>query len=102
MSEPTKEEIDVTSEHFNPLKALYATEKIIIPVPNAKVFDNLSMYESAYINKRITVNPFNNKGEGSAGDEKPSTSSKRRLQKALDEEVKFERKFLPNQGLFCV
>lgn len=45
-SECIDPELDIRSEHFNPLKALYAPE-IDIPIQNAQLFNNLAHYESA-------------------------------------------------------
>lgn len=45
-SECIDPELDIRSEHFNPLKALYAPE-IDIPVKNAPHYNNIAHYESA-------------------------------------------------------
>lgn len=39
-------ELDIRSEHFNPLRALYAPE-IFIPVKNPPLYNNLAHFESA-------------------------------------------------------
>lgn len=38
-------ELDVTSDKFNPLKALTSAE-FVLPVKKAKVFDNVAVFES--------------------------------------------------------
>lgn len=40
------ESLDVTSEKFNPIKALYSSGSII-PVPSAQTYDNITKYEAA-------------------------------------------------------
>ncbi|KAK0179743.1 hypothetical protein PV327_005465 [Microctonus hyperodae] len=40
------ESLDVTSEKFNPIKALYSSCSII-PVPSAQTYDNITRYEAA-------------------------------------------------------
>ncbi|GLV31082.1 hypothetical protein CBL_12155 [Carabus blaptoides fortunei] len=67
--------LDFCSEHFNPLKALYAPN-IIIPVPNARVYDNLAKYES--VQRGVTV------GKKVREETAPSSN--------------FQRKFLPHQS----
>jgi len=42
-SSSSDETLDVTSEKFDPLKAIYS-EKIKVPFPEAKSFDNLAQY----------------------------------------------------------
>lgn len=39
-------ELDIRSEYFNPIKALYAPE-IHMSLPNAKLYDNVAQYEAA-------------------------------------------------------
>lgn len=39
-------ELDIRSEYFNPIKALYAPE-IKIPVQNPRLYNNVAQYESA-------------------------------------------------------
>lgn len=48
---PIDPSLDITSEHFDPLKALYA-DNVPIPYKKAKVYDNISKYESAVIKKK--------------------------------------------------
>lgn len=43
--EENDEELDITSEKFNPLKALYSKD-LVIPVKNAKKLDNLGSFIS--------------------------------------------------------
>lgn len=39
------EELDFTSRHFNPLRALYEPdENVTIPKPDAPIYDNLSSF----------------------------------------------------------
>lgn len=45
-SEAIDPELDIRSEQFNPLKALYASS-IQMPVENTPLFNNLAQYESA-------------------------------------------------------
>lgn len=71
--------LDISSEQFDPLKALYA-DNVRLPYENAKMFDNVSRFES-YLN--------------AAG----STAKKDGTQPppAADPPV-FQRRFLPHQS----
>lgn len=73
--------LDITSEHFDPLRALYASN-IIVPVRNAPLFDNVSKYESA-----VTADEKRKSN--------PSTSAKSGT--TATSENPFKRKFLPHQ-----
>lgn len=44
-SETSDESLDVTSERFDPLKALYST-KVLRSLPSAPTYDNISKFES--------------------------------------------------------
>lgn len=44
-SEEKDDELDITSENFNPLKALYS-EQMKLPVKNVKRLDNLAVFLS--------------------------------------------------------
>ncbi|XP_026464241.1 U7 snRNA-associated Sm-like protein LSm11 [Ctenocephalides felis] len=46
-SKPYDPALDVTSKHFDPLKAL-RSDDVILPVPNARAFDNIAKFESMY------------------------------------------------------
>lgn len=84
--EPIDPTLDVTSELFDPLKALYS-ETVHIPVKNAKVFDNISIFES-YMARKVSA-------KGTAASK--SSTSKASTSKA---ENPFERRFLPHQSTF--
>lgn len=43
-------ELDIRSDKFNPLKALTSSD-FVVPVKNAKIYDNVAQFESAW--KRI-------------------------------------------------
>lgn len=60
--------VDIASEHFDPLKALYS-ENVRIPYKNAKVYDNVSQYESK------VLRPKTNTAENEASTSIQSTSS---------------------------
>lgn len=82
--------LDVTSEFFDPLKALYS-KSIHIPVKNAKLYDNVSKFESALLKKAIVKKG----GDPDASSvHKPSTSKAFRP----NAENPFERRFLPHQS----
>lgn len=87
--EPVDPTLDVTSEFFDPLKALYSNT-IHIPFKNAKIFDNVSIFEATLARKTTS--------KGSAASNlstnKPSTS------KAQTTENPFQRRFLPHQSRF--
>lgn len=44
-SKPIDPELDIRSEAFNPLKAIYST-KTYVPVTKAKIYDNIAKFES--------------------------------------------------------
>lgn len=50
----SNDSVDVTSEKFDPVKALYS-QKLIIPVPNAPTYDNIVKYEAHQKGIVITV-----------------------------------------------
>lgn len=87
-------ELDIRSELFDPLKALYSDE-IYIPVRNARIYDNIGKYESEMNRPK--------------GDGKKSSPRKRATTSSVDGAKKnpFEqagssgvRRFLPHQGLY--
>lgn len=97
-SDPT---LDITSEKFDPLKALYAS-KVVLPVRNAKVYDNVGKYESVVIAKRI---PDGKKQSKSAdigkNDDGAASNKKGEGSKAPTKaENPFQRKFLPHQSIY--
>uniref|UniRef100_A0A3Q3A6Z6 LSM11, U7 small nuclear RNA associated n=2 Tax=Kryptolebias marmoratus TaxID=37003 RepID=A0A3Q3A6Z6_KRYMA len=53
------ETLDVCSEHFNPLRALYAPAAPPLPFPNIKCFNNVSDYESFLKGGRGRAKPEN-------------------------------------------
>lgn len=46
-------ELDIRSERFNPLKALYSPD-IPVSIENAKIYDNISQFESNVIKKKTS------------------------------------------------
>lgn len=87
--------LDVTSEHFDPLKALYA-KKPKVPYKNAKVYDNLSQFESAVNRSKTFGNQTTN--QSTKSDSAQSSSNTRTTAKNFgvsDEPV--VRRFLPHQ-----
>ncbi|OXU19310.1 hypothetical protein TSAR_007283 [Trichomalopsis sarcophagae] len=68
---------DICSEKFDSLKALYS-DKVLVPVPEAPIFDNLSKFESVVLKGQVI---------------KPSEESKRKNR----EETSSSRRFLPHQ-----
>lgn len=87
--EPVDPTLDLTSELFDPLKALYSNT-IHIPAKKSKLFDNVSIFESTLARKaRSKENPASNSSKN-----QPSTSQ------AHTAENPFKRRFLPHQSRF--
>ncbi|KAG4079855.1 hypothetical protein HA402_014986 [Bradysia odoriphaga] len=89
--------LDITSEHFDPLKALYA-KNVKVPYKNAKVYDNLSQYESA-INKSKTTGKqtTNHSTNAESAPSSSNTQTKAKRFDVSDEPV--VRRFLPHQQM---
>lgn len=97
--------LDVSSELFDPLKALYA-KHIKLPYENAKTFDNICQFQT-YLNKQNdssagSKNDDKNTKLGKTSDNKtlakPSTS---RFANVVNEDGStniFQRRFLPHQS----
>lgn len=90
--------LDITSEHFDPLKALYSDE-MIIPYKNAKVYDNISKYESAVRSKATKktdnqVATTSTKSTSNLSNTRTNTAKVNKFS-ASDEPV--IRRFLPHQ-----
>ncbi|RZC38091.1 U7 snRNA-associated Sm-like protein LSm11 [Asbolus verrucosus] len=67
--------LDFFSEHFDPLLAL-KTPNVVVPVPNAKTYDNIHIYKSAQ-------------------EVRPQREPKKKAQVAQDAPI--ERRWLPHQ-----
>lgn len=81
-------ELDIRSELFDPLKALYSND-IYIPVKNARIYDNIGKYESE-MNR-----PKDDKTNTQKADNK--VAKKNPFAEAQNSGV---RRFLPHQGLY--
>ncbi|XP_043274659.1 U7 snRNA-associated Sm-like protein LSm11 [Venturia canescens] len=73
------ESLDLSSKKFDPVKALYS-QKLVIPMPSAPVYDNLSKYESVLTGS--AAGPSKAKEKSSEADKGDAP----------------KRKFLPHQG----
>lgn len=92
--------LDITSELFDPLKALYA-ENVIIPYKNAKVYDNISKYESSVLRPKSKTSGNEATSQQSTNSILSNTRTSRGKFGASDEPV--VRRFLPHQRkAFCV
>ncbi|KAK6641062.1 hypothetical protein RUM44_012761 [Polyplax serrata] len=69
------ETLNVKSERFNPLHALYS-ERLILPFPSAPVLDNVAKINSFFEqnNKNLNLIPDIKKKKGNVEPSKPSTS----------------------------
>lgn len=90
--------LDITSELFDPLKALYA-ENVIIPYKNAKVYDNISKYESSVLRPKSKTSgneaTTSNQSTNSILSNARTSTAKLNKFGASDEPV--VRRFLPHQ-----
>lgn len=105
-AEENKKEIDpsldVTSEHFDPLKALYS-ENVYIPYKNAKVYDNISKFESLVLRpmwkttseNEATTSKQSTNSSTSISSNTQTNTAKANKYSASDETV--VRRFLPHQ-----
>ncbi|KAJ6641993.1 U7 snRNA-associated Sm-like protein LSm11 [Pseudolycoriella hygida] len=88
--------LDITSTHFDPLKALYA-ENTYIRYKNARVYDNLSQFESAMKGKN------NNNKKPTSSDQPSSSAQVSKTQtnpfKASTSTEPIVRRFLPHQQM---
>lgn len=80
-SPPYDATLDLRSDQFDPLKALYATN-MQLPHPNATIFDNIGKFESW-----LNTNKLKKDGETT------------RPKVAENDEPIFERRFLPHQSM---
>lgn len=105
MTESRDPKLDVTSDQFDPLKALYASADSIKPVKNARLYDNVAQYERNIQLQETETSSTNasakapSNAERSA--ERPSTSTKS-INKVLskttrDGQEQFQRKFQAHQ-----
>lgn len=86
-SKPYDPALDVTSKHFDPLKAL-RSDDVILPVPNARAFDNIAKFESMYKKFDFTKMSISEVKSKPVKKEEPSNISFASV-----------RRFLPHQGL---
>lgn len=86
---------DITSELFDPLKALYS-ENVKIPYKNAKVYDNISKYESSVIRPKIIKNEATTSNQTT--NSKSILSNTRTSMTSVSDEP-FTRRFLPHQRM---
>lgn len=99
---PSDPELDVRSEQFNPLKALYS-DQMFSPYKKVPLYDNLAMFEAAMRKQEINeqnaarrqAGAQQSSEEASAG---PSGSASSRWLK--DELDVVARRFQPHQGSF--
>lgn len=84
--------IDITSEHFDPLKALYS-ENVNCKYKNAKVYDNISQFESLVMRSKKTGNEATT-STSILSNTRTNTSKVNKFS-ASDEPV--IRRFLPHQ-----
>lgn len=105
-SSPPDPTLDITSEKFDPLKALYAPN-VVLPIRNAQIYDNIGKFESIVFPKTRT-NPTEEKQQSKNDDNLPATGSAqsstrvpaRRVASSSDKT--FERRFLPHQSIVNV
>lgn len=81
-SSTSDSEIGAYSVNFKPLKALYS-ERIMLPVPDAPLFENLQQYEGS-LNTETSVLPVGKRKEVLEREEK-KIEQKLATQKALEE-----------------
>lgn len=81
------EELDVTSEVFNPLKALYAPDYRVTQKQPKIVYQNMAAFETAL--KKVGIMGLNSK----ARNEQPSGSSETKNKKTLVREEQTQRRF---------
>lgn len=101
-AEPIDTSLDITSEHFDPLKALYS-ENLVIPYKNAKVYDNISKYESATTPQiRTTSQDSTSQRTTNPTLTLPDTQTNKvkrnRFAENRGENEPIVRRFLPHQG----
>uniref|UniRef100_A0A182XYK8 Sm domain-containing protein n=1 Tax=Anopheles stephensi TaxID=30069 RepID=A0A182XYK8_ANOST len=85
-------ELDVGSQRFNPLKALYST-KLKVPVVTARLHDNVSMLES----KQNTLGGFAEPYDENRIKQIRAATNANKV-KVIPADQKPQRKFLPEQG----
>lgn len=92
--------IDITSEHFDPLKALYS-ENVAIPYKNAKVYDNISKYESCVVKTKVASNEAttSNKTDPTDSTVLPDTRTNARKTNFNVSNEPITRRFLPHQRI---
>lgn len=87
--------LDITSEHFDPLKALYA-KHVKVPYKKAKVYDNLSQYESA-INRSKTIGKQTTNQSTNSDSATTSSNTRTTARKFGVSGEPVVRRFLPHQ-----
>ncbi|XP_034234381.1 U7 snRNA-associated Sm-like protein LSm11 [Thrips palmi] len=97
-SSSSDESLDVTSSKFDAMKALYSN-KVKLPVPSAKPFDNMAKYES--IAKRLRgelpeMKPISNEETASQSDLETAGTSQSQTSRVPKEEY---QRFLPHQQM---
>lgn len=93
---PIDPSVDITSEHFDPLKALYS-ENVTVPYKNAKVYDNVSKYESAVIRPKTIQNVATTSKETPHSTNSTSILSNTQTKTLTASDEPFARRFLPHQ-----
>lgn len=87
-------ELDIRSEKFNPLKALY-TPYPLIPYPDVRLHDNIASFEASVKKRALVQSEHNVKiNEKRRHNTHPSTSSSYEK----EELTLATRRFLPHQG----
>lgn len=84
--------LDLTSEHFDPLKALYS-DNVTVPYKNAPVYDNISKYYSAVHGPKRTDNASNQSTSSTA----ISSNTRTKMNKFSASDEPVVRRFLPHQ-----
>lgn len=90
--------LDITSEHFDPLKALYAGKEELPNTGNAKIYDNIGKYESVMNAQRNPLADEKNKKSKLTNTRNIGVSDVGKSKNTA--ENPFQRKFLPHQCMF--
>lgn len=90
-------ELDILSEHFNPLRALTTDRIINLPETNAPIYDNLASCESALHRQQ---HGEQTKGKSSSTKQQRADGIDRFNRCAAADDVTLTaRRFLPHQGM---
>lgn len=96
--------LDVTSEKFDPLKALYASADQIKPVKNARIYDNIGKYESVLSAQKAGNATGSTTSAKQKAPSQPATSADSAVPStskgSVVTEAAFQRKFEPHQCEF--